>query len=474
MTRDLSVDICVIGAGSGGLTVAGGASQMGAECVLIEGGEMGGDCLNYGCIPSKALLAAARQADAGRRGGRFGVEYGAPVVDFARVHDHVHDVMAQIAPHDSVERFEGLGVTVIRAYARFTGPRRVEAGDTAVGARRFVIATGSRPRIPPIAGLDAVPHLTNENIFDLTERPDHLVVIGGGPIGVEMAQAHRLLGSRVTVLEAARILSRDDPELVDVVRRRLGADGVDVIEGVEVMAVERTERGVVAVVSKNGTERRIEGSHLLVTVGRRPNVERLGLEAAGIAYGETGIAVDARLRTSNKRVFAVGDVIGGHQFTHMASHHAGVVIRNALFRLPAKANRRCVPWVTYTDPELAHVGMGEDAARAAVGDIRVLRWPFSDNDRALTERSTEGMIKAVATKRGRVLGASIVGRHAGELLLPWALAIDRRLSVGAIAGLIAPYPTLSEASKQAAGSFYTAKLFGPRIRKLVRFLARFG
>ena len=474
MTRDLRVDICVIGAGSGGLTMAAGASQMGAETALIEGGKMGGDCLNYGCVPSKSLLAAARAAEGMRRGGRFGVDGAEPAVDFARVHDHVHDVIARIAPNDSVERFEGLGVKVIREYARFSGPRRVEAGDVAVSARRFVIATGSRPRIPPIPGLGSVSYLTNETIFDLTELPEHLLVMGGGPIGMEMAQAHRRLGARVTVLERLRILPRDDPELVDFVRRRLTAEGVDRFEGIEIDRVERAGRGVAVFAVKDGAERRIEGTHLLIAVGRRPNVDGLDLEAAGIAYGEKGIAVDGRLRTSNKRVFAIGDVIGGYLFTHMAGYHAGVVIRNALFRLPAKVDYRAVPWVTYTEPELAHVGMGEKQAREAMGDIRVLRWPFSDNDRAQTERDTDGMVKAIATRKGRVVGASIVGHHAGELLLPWSLAIDRRIPLGKIAGLIAPYPTLSEASKRAAVGFYTDKLFSARTRKLVRFLSRFG
>ena len=475
MTRDVRVDICVIGGGSGGLSVAAGASQMGAETALIEGGKMGGDCLNSGCIPSKSLIAAARAAECMRSSGRFGIEGVEPAIDFARVHDHVHEVIAQIAPHDSVERFEGLGVEVIQEYARFTGPRRVEAGDAAVSARRFVIATGSRPLIPPIPGLDSVPYLTNETIFDLTERPEHLVVIGGGPVGVEMAQAHRLLGARVTVLQRSRILHRDDPELVDILRRRLEADGVDLIEDAAVVGVEPTPQGV-AVLARNGGggERRIEGTHLLVAVGRAPTVDGLGLEAAGIVYSDKGIAVDARLRTSNKRVFAVGDVIGGHQFTHMAGYHAGIVIRNALFRLPAKVDHRAVPWVTYTEPELAQVGMSEEQARGARGGIRVLRGTFADNDRARTERDTDGMIKVIATTRGRVLGASIVGRHAGELLLPWALAISGRLSLGKIAGLIVPYPTLSEVSKRAAGGFYSEKLFGARTRKLVRFLARFG
>ncbi len=472
--ESLSTDICVIGAGSGGLSVAAGAAQMGARTVLIENGKMGGDCLNYGCVPSKSLLAAARAAHGTRRSRRFGVNGAEPAVDFARVHDHVHGVIATIAPHDSQERFEGLGVTVIRAHATFVGPDRVEAGGVTVKARRLVVATGSSPLVPDIPGLDDVSYLTNESIFDNTECPGHLVVIGGGPIALELAQAHRLLGAPVTVLQRSRILRRDDPELVDIVRRRVAADGVDLIEGIEVVRIERVENGIAVVAEKDGAERRFEGTHLLVATGRRANVTGIGLDAAGVDHSEKGVAVDARLRTSNKRVFAIGDVIGGHQFTHMAGYHAGIVIRNALFRWPAKVDERAVPWVTYTDPELAPVGMNDGQARAAGKDIRILSGSFADNDRARTERDTEGMIKVVATKKGRVLGASIVGPHAGELVLPWSLAITQRLSLRAIAGLIVPYPTLSEVSKRAAGSFYTDQLFSERTRKLVRFLLRLG
>ena len=474
MARELKVDICVIGAGSGGLSVAAGASQMGAETALIEGGAMGGDCLNTGCVPSKALLAAGHVAERIRRAGRFGVNGVEPAVDFAAVHDHVHDVIAGIAPHDSVERFEGLGVRVIQEYGRFTGPDRVQAGDTEVRARRFVVATGSRPLVPPIPGLDATPFLTNETVFGLTEAPEHLMIVGGGPIGAELAQAFRRLGARVTIIEMFTLMANDDPELVDVVRTRLRAEGVDLLEGAKVVRVEGRGNAVAVVAEADGAERRIEGSHLLIAAGRAANVESLGLEAAGIAYTPRGIEVDAGLRSSNRRVYAIGDVAGGHAFTHMAAHHAGIVIRSALFRLPAKVDHRAVPWVTFTDPELAQVGMTEAQAREAGETIRVLRWPFAENDRARAERETRGFVKAVTTARGRILGAGIVGPGAGELIQPWELAIRAKLKIGAMAGLIAPYPTLAEVNKRAAGSFFTEKLFSERTRKLVRFLARFG
>ncbi|MCH9019089.1 MAG: FAD-dependent oxidoreductase [Proteobacteria bacterium] len=474
MTRRVRVDICVIGAGSGGLSVAAGASRMGAETVLVEQGKMGGDCLNYGCVPSKSMLAAAHAAERVRGSGRFGVDTPEPDIDFAGVHRHVHEVIAGIAPHDSVERFEGLGVRVIQAHARFVAADAIEAGDVTVEARRFVVATGSRPMAPPIPGLDGVPFLTNETVFDATRAPEHLIVIGGGPVGAELSQAHRRLGARVTMLEMFTMLGNDDPELVAVVRDRLSAEGVDIHEGAKVVRVEARGDGVAVTVDSQGAERRIEGSHLLVAAGRSPNVDDLGLETAGIAHGATGIEVDARLRTTNKRVFAIGDVTGAYPFTHMANYHAGIVIRNALFRLPAKVDYRAVPWVTFTDPELAQVGVTEARARQAGGEIRVLRWPFAENDRARAERETQGLVKVVTTPRGRILGAGIVGASAGELIQTWELALRRKLNIGAMADLITAYPTLAEASKRAAGSFYTPKLFSERTRWLVRFLARFG
>ncbi|EWY38471.1 dihydrolipoamide dehydrogenase [Skermanella stibiiresistens SB22] len=468
---EIKTDICVIGAGSGGLSVAAGAVQMGASTVLIERGAMGGDCLNYGCVPSKSLLAAGRAADAVRHAGRFGVNGHEPEIDFARVHDHVHGVIAAIAPNDSVQRFEGLGVRVIQASARFTGPETVEAGGDTIRARRFVLATGSRAATPPVAGLADVPFLTNETIFERRSAPDHLIIIGGGPIGMEMAQAHRRLGARVTVLQKDSILPKDDPDLVAIVRDRITAEGVDLREGVEVARVERHGNGVAVILDGGG---RVEGSDLLVAAGRQANVDGLGLEAAGIEFSARGVKTDARLRTTNRRVFAVGDVAGGPQFTHIAGYHAGIVIRNALFRLPAKVDYSALPWVTYTEPELAHVGLTEAQARESHGEVRVLTWGFEENDRAQAERDTEGKVKVVTLPNGRILGASIVGAHAGELIQVWCLAISQKLKIGAIASMVAPYPTLGEASKRAAGGFYTPKLFSGRTRGLVRFLGWFG
>lgn len=469
----MKADLCVIGGGSGGLSLAAGATQMGASIVLIEKQRMGGDCLNSGCVPSKALIAAAHAAHPPHNGAAFGVDAATPQVDFARVHDHVHGVIAAIAPHDSVERFEGLGVRVIQAAARFISPETVEAGPHRITARRFVIATGSTAAIPPVPGLDTVPYLTNETVFGLRVRPEHLIVAGGGPIGIEMAQSFRRLGSRVTVVERLTILPRDEPEAVEVVRGALLADGIALHENTAVKSVRNTDSGVEVTLARAvGGERVISGTHLLIATGRRPVTQGLGLEAAGIAHSPTGITVDARLRTSNRRVFAIGDVAGGPQFTHIAGYHAGIVIRNVLLGLPAKADYRALPWCTYADPELAHVGLTEADARSQGHKISVLTQPFTENDRAQTERRTDGLAKIIVGPRGKILGATIVGPHAGEMIALWGLAISSNLKISAIAGMIAPYPTRSEISKRVAGSYYTPALFGSRTRRFVRLVQR--
>jgi len=473
MAETITTDVCVIGGGSAGLVVAAGASQMGADAILIERGLMGGDCLNYGCVPSKALIAAGLAASNARRAGRFGVTAD-PVVDFSRVHDHVRGVIEGIAPHDSVARFEGLGVKVIEASAKFISPTELVAGDQHIKARRFVVATGSRPLVPPISGLDTVNFFTNETIFDNSQLPEHLIIIGGGPIGMELAQAHRNLGARVTVIEMFSVLGADDPELAGVVADCLRKDGVDIRENTKVEGVTRQGEGISVSISQNGTSETIEASHLLIATGRQANVEDMGLEAAGINVGPGGIIVDRRLRTSNRKIFAIGDVTGGLQFTHVAGYEAGIVLRNLLFRLPAKADYRATPWVTYTSPELAQVGLTEDKARALHGEIKILRWPFAENDRAHAERSEDGLVKVITTKRGHIAGAGIVGTNAGDLIQPWTLAIQNKLKIGAMAGFVSPYPTLGEANKRAAGSFYTATLFSERTRRIVRFLSRFG
>lgn len=471
--QKLRCDICVIGAGSAGLSVASGAAQLGARTVLFERGEMGGDCLNYGCVPSKALLVAARAAQQIREAKRFGIEASEPQTDFAAVMAHVRGVIAAIAPNDSVERFERLGVRVIRADARFVSAREIAGGDTLVRAGHIVIAAGSMPAIPPIAGIEAVKTLTNETIFSLDERPEHLLIIGGGPIGVEMAQAFRRLGSRVTILEAAHLLGRDEPEFVEALRKSLIAEGVSIREGVKIARVGPAGQAI-EIVLGDSTES-VRGTHLLVAAGRRPRIEGLDLEKAGVAFTAKGITVDARLRTTNPRIFAIGDVAGGPQFTHVAGYHAGIVIRNALFRLAANVDYNALPWVTYTDPELAHAGMTEAESRARFGrSVVVAKADFSANDRAGTERSTVGGIKVVTRADGTILGVTILGENAGELIHLWVLAIARKLKLSALTGLIFPYPTRSEISKAAASAFYAPRLFSAWPRRLVRFLARFG
>ena len=466
----IDTDICVIGAGSGGLSVAAGAVQMGARVVLIEGAEMGGDCLNTGCVPSKALIAAANAAQA-LRAGFAGVPGREPSVDFAAVKDHVQAVIDVIAPVDSQQRFEGLGCTVLRAWAKFTGPREVQAGDSTVRARRFVIATGSRAFVPPIQGVDKVPFFTNETIFALRDRPAHLLVIGGGPIGMEMAQAHRRLGCKVTVIEGAQALGREDPEMAAVVLDALRAEGIEIREGQGVVRLAGTE-GAVEVTLADGTS--VTGSHLLMAVGRQAHLDGLGLEAAGVDHDRKGVTVDARLRSvSNRRVFAIGDVAGGLQFTHVAAYHAGIVIRQAVLGLPAKATMRAMPRATYTAPELAQVGLTEAEAREAHGDaVQVVRAEFAHNDRAIAGRQGKGLVKVMVVK-GRPVGAGIVGAQAGELIGLWALAISAKLKMSAIAGMVAPYPTLGEVSKRAAGAYFSPKLFdNPVLKRVVWFVQR--
>ncbi|MFT7391183.1 MAG: pyruvate/2-oxoglutarate dehydrogenase complex dihydrolipoamide dehydrogenase (E3) component [Paracoccaceae bacterium] len=475
VTRDASgalrPDILVIGAGSGGLSMAAGAARLGASVVLVEGGEMGGDCLNTGCVPSKSLLAAAKAAHAMTAGAKFGVTPAVPQVDFAAAKDHVAGVIADIAPHDSQERFEGLGVEVIRGWARFAGPEVVEVGDLTIRARRTVIATGSSPAAPPIPGLADLPYLTNETIFALRTPPTHLLILGAGPIGMELAQAHARLGVPVTVLDAGRALGHEDPELAAVALKALRAEGIEIIEHAEI-AEAAQEDGAPSLIAKDG--RRWTGSHLLVAAGRKASLDRLNLKAAGIEVTRTGVKVDAGLRSSNRRVYAVGDAAGGLQFTHVANWHAGLVIRSALFRLPIKT-AGAIPRVTYTDPEIAQVGMTEAEARVAHGDkLEVLRAEYAGNDRAKAEGKTDGFLK-VMVAGGRPVGASMVGAQAGELIAVWQLAMSANLKISAIAGMIAPYPTLGELSKRAAGSYYEERLFANRWVKLaVRLLARLG
>lgn len=464
----------MIGAGSGGLSVAAGAARLGVSVVLIEKGEMGGDCLNSGCVPSKTLIASAEIAQAMRDATRFGVHPVEPRVEWDVVRQRIRQVIAGIAPTDSENRYAAMGVRVIRAAARFTDKRTVEAGGIAIRARRFVLATGSAPFVPPIPGLEFARHLTNETIFDVETLPRRLIIIGGGAIGMELAQAFRRLGSETIVIEAGTALAREDPELAGVALDQLRREGVDFREGRSVARIEPRTEGVRVVLGGHPIEETIDGSHLLIATGRRANVENLGLEAAGVKFDSAGVTTGANLRTSNRRVYAVGDVSGVAQLTSAANYHAGLVLRQILFRLPARPRHENVPRVTYTDPEIAWVGLSEEAARKRNRNIRILRWSLAENDRARAQGAMAGHIKVVAARDGRVLGCGIVGRGAGELIAPWSLALSKGLLVQDLANTIFAYPTVSEVTRRAALGVYAETLEKPWVRSVLRFLRRFG
>lgn len=452
----IKTDICIIGAGSGGLSVAAGAVQMGARVVLIEGHKMGGDCLNYGCVPSKALLAVGRMT---------------PVPDYSAAKDYVQKVIDTIAPVDSQDRFEGLGVKVIRAQARFTSKTEVQAGDTIITARRFVIATGSGPLIPPIPGINDVAVHTNETIFELRQKPRHLLIVGGGPIGMEMAQAHLRLGCKVTVIEADRAMAKDDPDLAALLLVQLRAEGVEIIEAARADRIS----GIDGDITVHTTKGDFTGSHLLMAVGRKVTLDGLDLDRAGVAFDGKGVKVGPGLRSiSNKRFYAIGDAAGGMQFTHVAGYHAGVIIRSMLFGLPSKQRTDHIPWATYTDPELAQVGLTEAQARAKHGaGLQVISADFEHNDRAIANGNRLGRIK-VMVARGRPVGASILGAQAGELIGLWAMAIANGLKMSAIAATVLPYPTLGEVNKRVAGAYFSPKLFeSPVVKTVVGLVQRF-
>lgn len=469
-SETIVADLCVIGAGAGGLSVATDAAQLGLNVVLVEKHKIGGGRLNNASIPSKALVAAARRAHLMRTSDDFGIASVNPQIDQRNVHGHIKSVMAAIAPNDSAERFAGLGVHVVHGAASFADKTTVVAGDSRIKARRFVIATGATPDVPSIAGLDSVPYFTSESIFETRQKIDHLVIVGGGSIGLELAQAYSRLGSRVTVLEAVKALGKMDPELSEFVLRHVQAEGVDIREGAKVERIGRGSAGLrVAFTTAAGTEE-LDCSHVLLAAGRRPALEDLNLEAGGIKYDRRSIQVNKRLMTSNSHVFAIGDVIGRSRFSHVATYHAGLVLRQIAFRLPATANEAHLPRVTFTDPELAHVGLTEQAARDRRGQINVFRWPLHENDRAQAERMQNGFVKAITDKKGRILGASIAGAQAGELIQVWSLAISQGLKITAMTRWVAPHPTLGEVNTRAALGYYALAAGNPLVRKISSML----
>lgn len=470
----LHPDFCVVGAGSGGLSFAAGAVQMGASVVLLEANKMGGDCLNYGCVPSKALIAASKFGDITSRGKAFGWSFSKPSLDFQKVHKHVHSVIKNIAPNDSVERFEKLGVKVILEEGSFVDHKTMETNNYQIKAKRYILATGSSPFIPPIPGLDKVNFYTNETIFDLKELPKHLVIIGGGPIGVELAHSFVRFGCDVTILEAFKALPKDDPAATTQLKMILSNQGLKLFENIKIEGIQKWSKGVL-IKCKGPDDKHFEiiASHLLVATGRRANTASLNLNAAGIHATPKGVEVTKYLQTSNKKVYAIGDCTGGYQFTHVAGYHAGLAIRNSIFGLRTALETRAIPWVTYTDPELAHVGLTEEMASDQNIPFKVLQMDFKENDRAQAEGDTQGFIKVLVSPKGQVLGATILGKHAGELIYPWVMIIQNKLKLTALTGSMAPYPTLNELSKRVAGSFYTYKVFSTTMRQIVGFIMKY-
>lgn len=464
-------DFCVIGAGAGGLVVTSVVAQLGLKVALIEKDKMGGDCLNYGCVPSKALLAAAKHAAMCRHLESFGIANVEPQVDYAKVAAYVRSVIQQIEPHDSVERFEKLGATVIKGAAEFISNKQVKVNNRLIEAKYFVIATGSHPAIPPIKGLDTVDYLTNETIFNLTTKPEHLLVIGAGPIGIELAQAHLMLGTKVTVLDLATMLPRDDQEAVAVLREQLIQQGLTLHEKIKISHVDMQDQQIVIHYENQHGMQTLTGSHLLIAAGRVANIEGLSLDKAGVKY-ERAIEVDQRLRTSNKSIYALGDVTGGYQFTHIANYQAGIVIRNTLFKLPSKVDYSTLPWVTYTSPEVAQLGLNETMAQQQGVNYNLTKMPFNELDRYRAEGESTGFIKILTDKKDRILGVTVVGEAAGELLLTWSLAMKNDLRLGKITELIAPYPTRSEMTKRVAGKYFEPILFSEKTRKIARFLIK--
>lgn len=470
-------DFAVIGGGAAGLTAAAGAARLGAKTLLIEKEQaLGGDCLHFGCVPSKTLIRSARIFHLLNRTEQFGLPAVVPgPVDFARVAERIASVIAQIQPHDSHERFQGMGVTVVTGAPVFADEHAVDCNGKRLSAEKWLIATGSSPSLPTIAGLGEVPHLTNREIFSLKQLPEALVILGAGPIAMEMAQAFQRLGSRVTVLQRnTQILSREDRDMADALQQVLEQEGVVFHLGSKLQRVRNTgATKEVTIETATGKIETITGSDILVALGRTSNIEGLGLERLEIEATGRGIAVDSRLRTRQGHIFAAGDAIGGYQFTHAAGYEGSIVLTNAVMHLPRRADYRWMPWCTYTDPELAGIGMTEKAASAAGISYRVWQEEFSANDRALAENETIGRVKLLVGKNGKPLGVQVLGTHAGELLGEWVAVCTGGLGLARLAGAIHPYPTLGEINKKVTGAIYAEKLFSDRVKKALRVLFRY-
>lgn len=475
MADILTPDLCVIGAGAGGLAAAEVAATFGASVLLIEAGKLGGSSLNAGAVPSKALLAAAAHAQAMRSGTAFGITADDPRINARRVHDHLNQVITEIAPRDAEARLKALGIDVLQAEARFVDARTLSAGETLVRARRFVLATGARAVVPAIPGLETVPYFTTETIFDNTRKLTHLVIIGGGSLGLEIAQSYVRLGSLVTVVEADRPLADADPELAEVALRRMREEGVDIRAQTQVTGVLARSMGIGVSIRTGEAEEVLDVSHILVATGRVPNIDGLDLDKAGVRRSKadpTRLQLTAGLRTSNRRIFAVGDAAGGPPSTHLAALQGERIARTVLFGIPYRQKSQLIPQVTYCDPEIAQIGLTEAAAKSKSG-IVVTRWSFGENDRARADRNTFGTAKLITDKTGKILGAGIVGNGAGELIALFSLAMSRGLSARHLMDFVAPYPTYAEIARRLGLEFHRGLGSNPLLRRLaelVRYL----
>lgn len=471
MADILTPDLCVIGAGAGGLAAAEAAATFGASVVVVERGKLGGLSLNSTSVPAKALLAAASQAQAMRAAAPFGITPEEPRINTRRLHDHLDQVITAIAPRDAEARLQALGIELLKAEARFVDQRTLSAGETLIRARRFVLATGSRSAAPTIPGIDAVPYFTTETIFDNTRKLTHLVVIGAGPIGLEIAQAYRRLGTDVTVVESGQPLPASDPELAEIALKRMREEGVDIRPATEVTAILARSMGIGIAIRSGEAEQVLDASHILVAAPRLPNLEGLDLDKGGIRRSKADPAqlqLTAGLRTTNRRVFAVGDVAGGAQFSHLARQQGERIAAKALFGLPVRLKPELIPHVTYTDPEIAEIGLTETAARARIkAGVVVTRWSFAENDRARADRATFGTAKLVTDRAGKILGAGIVGSGAGELIALFSLAMSQGLSARHLMNLVAPYPTYAEIARRLGLEFHRSLGNHPMLRRIV-------
>jgi pyruvate/2-oxoglutarate dehydrogenase complex dihydrolipoamide dehydrogenase (E3) component len=466
-------DIGILGGGAAGLTVASGAAQLGAKALLIEKEPLlGGDCLHYGCVPSKTLIHSAHVYHLMKTGSRFGLpEMEVPPVDFSRIASRIQEVINVIQKHDSEERFCGLGAKVMFGEAVFQDEHIIQLDGNRFSAKNWVIATGSSPVAPPIPGLHETGFLTNKEIFSLDRLPESLTILGGGPIGIEMAQAFNRLGSRVTVVDRSdQILGKEDKDMADMVMEVLAGEGVifhlgAAIEMVGVAGAQKT----VAIKETSGGSVTLKSDNILVAMGRGANVDGLNLESIGVDFEPGGILVDSRLRTSQKHIFAAGDVSGGFQFTHAAGYEGGIVVSNAVFHLPRKTDYTHLPWCTYTDPELASIGMNEISARNAGLDYTVWTETFQDNDRSLAEGETTGMVKMILDKKEKPLGVQILGPRAGDLIAEWVAALNGKVKLSTLAAAVHPYPTLGEINKRVVGSYFSPKIFSEKVQKGLKF-----